>query len=206
MLRIAKQGDIKDCAKLIYMSGPHIFSYTYCDKIPTIYKLLEFFVKNPDNTFSHNNIIVDEDNQIVRGLIIAHPPSRLISLLINEIKCIIQMHGGLLKAFLYLFKMISRLRLIMYYPKLKKGEYFIITLAIFDEFRGKSLSTKLMKKVENIAKEKGYTKLSLFVETDNEHAKKVYEKYGFVVEKEALFPKKYEKYGLLGFYKMVKVI
>ena len=51
---------------------------------------------------------------------------------------------------------------------------------------------------------KGMSKISLFVEIDNTHAIKAYEKFGFKKVDESVFPKKYEKYNLMGFFKMIK--
>jgi GNAT superfamily N-acetyltransferase len=50
---------------------------------------------------------------------------------------------------------------------------------VLDKYRGLGLSQKLLEKVEEIAKNKGYCKLTLEVLEGNEPAKKAYLKYGF---------------------------
>jgi len=75
-----------------------------------------------------------------------------------------------------------------------------------EEFRGKGFGVELLKKAEELAHEKGYNKLSLAVEFYNKDAKRIYEKFGFNETDKVEFPKKYRKYSIDGFYKMVKVL
>ena len=50
---------------------------------------------------------------------------------------------------------------------------------VLKEYRGKGLSNKMLKKVEEIAIEKGCCKLTLEVLSNNEIAKSSYKKFGF---------------------------
>ena len=103
-------------------------------------------------------------------------------------------------------KIMYRLSLNIYFPGMDKNELFISNLAVFEEYRGKGIAVKLLGKAEEIAVENGLGKLALYVETDNNHAKRIYERYGFRESKRVLLPEKYHKYNLYGFYKMVKEI
>jgi ribosomal protein S18 acetylase RimI-like enzyme len=89
---------------------------------------------------------------------------------------------------------------------MEKDELFISNLAVFEEYRGKGIAVKLLEKAEEMATEKGLNKLSLYVETDNSHAKRVYEKFGFQEVKKSMLPQEFHKHNLFGFYKMRKVI
>jgi ribosomal protein S18 acetylase RimI-like enzyme len=205
-LRKPYNNESDDCSKLIYISGPNLLSYIYIEKEPKIYELLKTFFKNPGNTFSKENIIVEEENGKIRGLVLAHPVSNLKQFIINELKSIKNTKKGLLNFLITLFKMLSRFKLVIYYPRLKNDELFICNLAVFKEYRGMGIATKLLEKTEEMAMEKGLNKLSLYVEIDNSNAKRVYEKFGFQEVNKAVFPKKYNKYNLFGFFKMIKEI
>ncbi len=52
-------------------------------------------------------------------------------------------------------------------------------VVVIEEFRGLGLSHKMLRKVEEISKEKGCVKLTLEVLQGNHIAKKSYEKFGF---------------------------
>lgn len=52
-------------------------------------------------------------------------------------------------------------------------------VAVLEAWRGKGISQLMLKKVEDIAREKGCCKLTLEVLSQNEPAKRAYIKYGF---------------------------
>lgn len=193
-----------ECVRLIYISGPHLFSYIYLEKEPKIYDIFKTFFTHNDTMFSRESIIIEEENGKVRGLVIAHPVNDLNKLLINELKCIKEMKSGFFAFLKSFFKMFFRSIITIYYPRLKKNELFICNLAVFHEYRRKGIASKLLKKTEEIAVKKGMNYLSLYVEIDNDIAIKFYKKYGFKEEKKAVFPKRYNKYTLFGFYKLIK--
>lgn len=204
MIRYAQVEDAEQCSSLVYESGPRLFSYLYNKQEPEIFDLLNYFFCQPDNTFSREGTIVDVEDNKIRGLIIAHPVKMLTSFVFNELKYLKKFHKGFFKGLGAMLGMLGRAGLARNYPPLNKDEMFICNLAVAKEDRGKGISTALMKKVEENARSWRFSKLSLFVETYNEHAKMVYEKFGFKEAGKAYFPNKYKKYGLEGFYKMVK--
>ena len=60
-------------------------------------------------------------------------------------------------------------------------EFYIDTVCVAPEARGMGFGTKLLQFAEQTAREKGYTKLSLNVELENQAARKLYERLGFTV-------------------------
>lgn len=58
----------------------------------------------------------------------------------------------------------------------------IDAICVEEKCRGKGIGTKLLEEIKNIAKSKGCTDLYLTVNRENEHAIKVYEKFGFKVK------------------------
>lgn len=62
----------------------------------------------------------------------------------------------------------------------RPDEYYIDTVCVDANFRGKGIGTSLLKYAEVLCKEKGYHKLSLSVELEKGRARHLYEKRGFV--------------------------
>ena len=60
-------------------------------------------------------------------------------------------------------------------------EYYIDTICVAATARGKGIGTKLLAFAEQVAREKGYDKLSLNVETAKLDARRLYERIGFIV-------------------------
>jgi ribosomal protein S18 acetylase RimI-like enzyme len=66
------------------------------------------------------------------------------------------------------------------YSKLEEpGSYYICGMAVFPEFRGKGIGTKLLQLAEQHAHQQGQPKLSLIVFEQNAGAKRLYERHGF---------------------------
>ena len=60
-------------------------------------------------------------------------------------------------------------------------EYYIDTICVAKAARGKGIGTKLLAFAEQSARDKGYQKLSLNVETAKLDARRLYERMGFIV-------------------------
>ena len=203
-LRKPYDNESDDCAKLIYISGPHIYSYSFVAGEPKIYELFKLLYNKPGNMYSKENAIVEEENGRIRGLLITYPTIDMKKMVIKMLKNIKGML--MISGFFNFVKMVFRLRLNKYLPGTENDEFFISNLAVFEEYRGKGIAIKLLEKAAEMAMEKGLDKLSLYVETDNSHAKRVYEKLGFQEVKKVILPKRYNKHNLFGFYKMIKGI
>jgi ribosomal protein S18 acetylase RimI-like enzyme len=76
------------------------------------------------------------------------------------------------------------------YAKLEEdASYYVCGIAFFPEYRGRGLGTKLMELAEQHARENGFRKLSLIVFEQNEGAKRLYDRLGYVeVRREPVYP------------------
>ena len=205
MIRKPNDNEAKDCIRLIYMSGKEMLSYFLIEKDPEIYKYINVFYTKPDLLFSRENVLVKTENEKVCGLLLTVPAKDMLQLDKNTAKYGKELFEvtGLKNA----VKMMFRSGLSKYMSNIyTDDEYYISNLAVFEEFRGRGFGVELLKKAEELAREKGYNKLSLTVEFYNGNAKKFYEKFGFIETDKVDFPKKFHKYSLDGFYKMVKVL
>ncbi len=76
-LRKPLNNEWDDCVKLIYLSGPHLYSYSFIEKEPKIYEFFNLFYKNPGNSYSKENVMVEEENGKIRGVLLAYPASNI---------------------------------------------------------------------------------------------------------------------------------
>jgi ribosomal protein S18 acetylase RimI-like enzyme len=66
------------------------------------------------------------------------------------------------------------------YSKLEEdNSYYICGMALFPEYRGRGIGSRLLALAEDHARAKGYDKLSLLVFEQNEAAKRLYERNGY---------------------------
>lgn len=203
-LRKPNNDESDNCVRLIYISGPYLYSYSFIRREPKIYEFLQLFFKNPGTMLSKEHVFVEEENGTIRGLILTYPARDMKQMGKNMLKFLKEMYT--ISGFFNFFKILFRFKMNFHFPGTKNDELFISNLAVFKEYRGKGIAVKLLDKAEELAREKNLTKLSLYTEIDNHHAIRVYEKYGFQKVKKAVLPKKYNKHNLFGFYKMIKGI
>lgn len=191
-----------DCARLLYISGPHIYSYSFVASDPKLYELFELFYKTPGTVYSREHIVVEEEDGKIRGLILSYPAKAMKQLgknLIGSIRGMFRINGPL-----NFLRMLFRLRLNKYLPVTENDGFYISNLAVFEEYRGMGIAVKLLEGAEETALERGLNRLSLVVEFDNSRAIRVYEKFGFQVVERVILPKEYNKHNLFGFDKMIK--
>ncbi|SOC42444.1 GNAT family N-acetyltransferase [Ureibacillus acetophenoni] len=60
-------------------------------------------------------------------------------------------------------------------------EFYVDTICVHEKCRGLGIGTKLLQFAEEIAMQKGFTKISLNVETKKDNARRLYESIGYVV-------------------------
>jgi ribosomal protein S18 acetylase RimI-like enzyme len=83
------------------------------------------------------------------------------------------------------------------------GDFYILAMAVDEDFRGKGVASALMKSIEKRARTSGSARLSLDVSANNKNACRVYEKWGMTVESQ--WPKRLPLPGIK-FYRMAKFL
>jgi len=83
------------------------------------------------------------------------------------------------------------------------GDFYLLSMAIDKEFRGEGIGSVLMDFIEERARAKGSTRLSLDVSASNEGACRLYERRGMTIESQ--WPKRIPMPGLK-FYRMTKTL
>ena len=74
-LRTPDNTEADDCAKLIYISDPHLYSYIFVEGEPKIYNLIKLLYDTPGSMIDKEKIVIEEENGRIRGLILAYPAS-----------------------------------------------------------------------------------------------------------------------------------
>jgi ribosomal protein S18 acetylase RimI-like enzyme len=59
------------------------------------------------------------------------------------------------------------------------GSWYIMTVAVFPEFRNRGLGTAMLARAENMARSSGYGRLSIMLVSDNAAALRLYGRFGF---------------------------
>lgn len=202
-LRKPTVDDLDSCSRLIYLSGPHLYSYIFVLEEPKIYELIKHMLTT-NGMYSMRHALIEVDNGITRGLCLAYPAKMIHEMTKEMMKAL----GGFWKilGIWQFIIMISRLKLNSYFPKTRDDEFFISNLAVFEQYRGKGIAQSLIEKTGQKALGFGIHKLSLFVEIENSNAIQFYKNLAFKEEERVILPLKYRKYDLVGFTKMIKEI
>jgi ribosomal protein S18 acetylase RimI-like enzyme len=92
------------------------------------------------------------------------------------------------------------------FPKISNDELFIQAITVDKKYRGQYVGSELLNFAFSEAEKQNYSKVSLYVEIDNERAVNVYKKNGFEIVLTVKFSKVLSKNNILGMHKMVKEI
>lgn len=203
IIRKPRENEKPDCASLIYASAPHLFKFLTKGNKEICHKYIEIFLNYPNTSYAMENIMVEEVQDQIRGLLLAYPTTAVKNKAANAKACkkeVRKLLGWVKWIRLFLISKFEDHK-----PEMDK-EYFISALAVFESFRGRGIALRLLKKAESLCKEQGIKKLSLCVTVKNKRAYKIYKEFGFKEEQTIMFPKRYERFDMYGFIKMVKLV
>lgn len=167
--RPAVKSDSKAAAELIHLAIDDIAKQlTGQTKTENIRKTLASFFCEKNNRLSYQNIIVADVLGEAVGIVMTYPGE--IAPILDE-------------------SILSRLRKkknnqeIYLDKEADYGDFYIDTLSVSPQFQGYGIGTALIKEAEKMAKQIGYSRISLNVAHDNPAAKSLYQKLGYVDEK-----------------------
>ncbi|RCX17879.1 ribosomal protein S18 acetylase RimI-like enzyme [Anaerobacterium chartisolvens] len=171
MIRRAKKTDAPQVAELIYiildeMDIPMLKAHAKP-------KVLEFIVrafKGEASRFSYNNIWVKEIESHAVGMAVVYHGADA-GRLDRELSGIIRDTFSLSED-------------IILDKEAEEEEFYIDSLCVMPEFRGRGIGTELLKSVQAEARDRGLTCLSINVELNNTRAQRLYKGMGYLTEKE----------------------
>lgn len=196
----------RQLARLIILSGPNLFEYIYKKTGQDLEDFILYSICNSGSPLYYKNIIDISHEESVRGMILVLPGKEIKDKSKNEIGLFRKFHVNTWEFLKYTLKIIWRMRVMLYYPKIMDDEWFISNLAVFEQYQNNGIASELLNKAEARVRASSGSKISLFVELDNERAISLYTKCGYEILSTHKFPQNYNKYQLDGFYKMIKNI
>jgi len=164
--RIGQPKDAKAIARAIILAMDELaLKFTNSDNFERANEVFEFFARQKNNQYSFENTIVCEANDEILGVTLAYDGGKL-----DELR----------EAFLDYIR--------MNYDfegkpedETEAGEIYLDTVSVFPEHQGKGIGQKLIQKLIEQSRERGFSKVGLLVEVNNPSAKRLYERIGFQV-------------------------
>jgi len=167
--RGAVKKDAKKAAELIHIAITDIAEQlTGQTKKENIRATLSQFFREENNRLSFQNMIVADIFDKVVGIIITYPGEDAP-----------RFDEPILKR----LRKKRRNENIFLDKEAEEDDFYVDTICVDDHFRGYGIGTMLLKEAEKVARQKGYSKVSLNVAQDNFTAKKLYQRNGYLKEK-----------------------
>ena len=173
-LKKATRKDIKEITELIYITEPEPELEWGYGSEKERKQVLEHLIKIKNNRFSLKNFIVArKDNKLI-GMALLIDGKDIDRLTINSEKKVVKIQKGFLNKLGYIY---SSIRDYFLFRECEDDEFYISTIAIKKEFRGNGYAKVMIDKISQMAKRKGYEKVSLVAKNDK--LIKFYESLGF---------------------------
>lgn len=193
-IRSALKSDFKDFYNLVYFASGHVLDSIFIGRTKEI---LSSLYKNEKNIYSYKHTVFIEVNDKIAGLLVGYDfkeaSSESISTFFNILHTLKDNKFSVIMNLLKAYRKIG---------KVLPNEYYVSNVAIYPEFRGSGLGTKLMLNAEQTASKRKMKYISLDVEADNETAVNLYKKLGYKITEEKILNLDKTFY----FYRMVKAI
>ena len=173
-LKKATRKDIKEITELIYITEPEPELEWGYGSEKERKQVLEHLIKIKNNRFSLKNFIVArKDNKLI-GMALLIDGKDIDRLTINSEKKVVKIQKGFLNKLGYIY---SSIRDYFLFRECEDDEFYISNIAIKKEFRGNGYAKVMIDKISQMAKRKGYEKVSLVAKNDK--LIKFYESLGF---------------------------
>lgn len=171
IIRKGKIEDARDFSHLILLSAPVFFPSLFGDNV---LEVMENLFRYPGNIFSFEHSYFVEMEKKIAGMVLGYTWKERDQEELNTGFLLFRYLGwDILTRVPYLLRVQSIL------GKLVAGDYYISNIAVYPEFRGCGLGTRLLEKMEEEAVERGCKMMVLDVEADNRGAIRLYQKLGY---------------------------
>ena len=184
IIRKGKPEDAQDFSQLLLFTGPMLLLYLFGSNVRNIMKNLFQHTKNYFG-FEHSYFV--ELNDKIAGMALAYDYKQ---------KKQESLHMGLLLLKYLKWSFFTRITYLLKleYGKIRKSECYLSNIAVYPEFRGLGLGKKLLEVIEKEARKAGNKRIVLDVEIDNKKAIRLYESFGYKIEKKWSILKIKDKY------------
>lgn len=198
----AQPEDAKPAARLIHLALGRFGEYTFGNGNPakTLDVLERLFIAG-SNRFSHKHAFMAEKGGSVAGLLLAHPAKIITRLDLLTGRPMLRILG-----------LGEALRLLVRFLPLAGGreaerdEYYVSDLAVFPQFQGQGIGTRLLAFAEEQAARYGLGKCSLIVALQNDAARQLYLRLGYRIVETVTYSRLQQRCGERGYQRMMKVL
>ncbi len=192
-IRNAAQDDAKAFSELLFMSSSFLVSLFGSSESAALANMF----RRRKNLFSHEHTKIAEIDGKIAGMLLSYG---------YRAKTSQEAATGFQLCLEMGFDIVSKLTLFIRSGRLMdfvvEGDYYISNIAVFPEFRGRGIASKLIAEGEQSAKSEDARRLVLDTETDHEDAIRLYGKLGFEVVKKDYIDLDERKY----FFRMSKKV
>ncbi|MCB9359158.1 GNAT family N-acetyltransferase [Candidatus Woesearchaeota archaeon] len=178
IIRKANPNDASDIAKAIVSAGGHFLPWLFGRNYR---KIIYESALSENCSFSWINADVCEisdaenpDSSKIAGVVISYASEREHEM-DKGMSDVLRKYFGFFSLFSFIRK---AQKAVKYFPK-PKDSYYILAIAVFEEYKGRGIAGKLMGWIESRARSSGYKSLMLEVEGYNHSAIRSYQKFGF---------------------------
>jgi ribosomal protein S18 acetylase RimI-like enzyme len=187
---------------LIYLTMGKMADYLFgSDNAQKAQGLLKRLFREKYNRFSYQFTEVVTLSGEVTGLVIAYSGRLMKSIELPMAFHLIQANGVL-----GFIRFVKRAIPLFGVKEVENDEYFISNIAVFPTYQGQGLGKYMLSQAEKTAGVRGFNKISLTVDVENERALSLYTQTGFTVIETTEIESLHRQIGYRGFHRMVKVL
>jgi len=169
-------------SELIYEADMDTFNVFFQNKASAAEKIEKLVIAG-GNTLGYENIhVVSSDDNHVLGILVSFRGDEIDKR--EELKVIFKNFNLYDSLKFIVIDLIDRL----FHADLGPDDYYLAVIAVDEEFRGKGIGTCILKNGLKLARAKGFKRVVLDVDIDNERALRLYDRFGFKVFKKKSIP------------------
>ncbi len=202
IIRPAQPEDARPASRLVHLALGRFGEYLFGNGNPAkTQDVLEGLFVAGNNRFSHEHAFLAEKDGYIAGLLLAHPAKIMLRLdLLTSLPLLkILGVGDLLRLFLRLLPLAGG-------REAESDEYYISDLAVFSQFQGQRIGTRLLAFAEEQAARNGLRKCSLIVAFQNDAARQLYLRLGYRIVETVTYSRLQQRCGDSGYQRMLKVL
>ncbi|RKN84451.1 GNAT family N-acetyltransferase [Paenibacillus ginsengarvi] len=165
MIRPATAADVDEVIPLLYSAiGSIAYSLAGTTDHEEAMRILSDFYRKKGNRISYEQIIVEERDGRLAGILVSYDGGRADELDAPFVERVRSEYG---RTDYTIAK------------ETQPNEYYLDSVAVSDEFQGQGIGKLLMQAFEEKGKAEGHSRLSLIVEEENDRAYRLYVKMGY---------------------------
>jgi ribosomal protein S18 acetylase RimI-like enzyme len=201
-IRPARPEDAKIAARLMHLALGRFGEYIFGNGSPAkTLDVLERLFIGGNNRFNHEHAVLAEKGGSVAGLLLALPAK-----IMTRLDLLTAMPMLSILAFGEVLRLSVRLLPLAGGREAERDEYYISDLAVFPQFQGQGIGTRLLAFAEEQAARHGLRKCSLIVALHNDAALQLYLRSGYCIVETVTYSRLQQRCGERGYQRMMKVL